>query len=147
MQSGTQHGAVNFGLFNPSCKNITFKNNIVAETSNTLELFQDSCASFVSDFNDFFNTRPLAIQWNQNQMDWSTYLTVSGQDIHSLTTPPDFVDPAGFNFSLQPRSPLIGKGTIFARTTNAGSGETVTVTDASYFSDGFRNWQRRLHRN
>jgi len=135
--SGMPHGAVNFGLFNPSCTSITFKNNIVAETANTLDLFQDSCSGFVSDFNDFFNIRPLTIKWNQNQMDWSTYLVASGQDSHSQTDDPIFADPTAFNFSLHPASPLIGKGTILARTANAGSGKTVIVTDASYFSDGF----------
>ena len=111
--SGMQHGAVNFGLFNPSCTNITFKNNIVAETANTLDLLQDSCSGFVSDFNDFFNTRPLAIEWNQSRTDWATYLAVSGQDSHSLTSDPLFADPTSFNFSLQPTSPLIGKGDDF----------------------------------
>lgn len=134
--SGMQHGAVNFGLFNPSCTNITFKNNIVAETANTLELLQDSCSGFVSDFNDFFNIRPLAVEWNQSQMDWPAYLAASGQDAHSITSAPLFADPTTFDFSLQPTSPLISMGTILARTTYAGSGKTVLVTDASYFSDG-----------
>jgi parallel beta-helix repeat protein len=135
--NGMQHGAVNFGLFHPSCTNITFKNNIIAETANTLDLFQESCSGFVSDFNDFFNTRPLAFQWNQSQTDWLNYLVVSMQDAHSLTSDPFFVAPTVFDFSLQPTSPLIDKGVILAQTTNAGSGKTVIVTDASYFSDGF----------
>jgi parallel beta-helix repeat protein len=135
--SGTQHGAVNFGLFHPTCTNITFKNNIVAETANVLDMFQDSCSGFVSDFNDFFNTRPLAVKWNQNLADWTTYMTVSGQDTNSLTSDPLFIDPAEFNFSLQTTSPLIGKGTILAWTTNASSGKTVWVTNTSSFSDGF----------
>lgn len=135
--SGMQHGAVNFGLFNPSCDKISFKNNIIAETENTLDFYQESCSGFVSDFNDFFNTRPLAMEWNQSRIDWSTYLELSGQDSHSLTSAPLFVDPTTFNFSLRPTSPVIGKGTVLARTTNAGSGKTVMVTDASYFSDGF----------
>jgi parallel beta-helix repeat protein len=135
--TGTQHGAVNFGLFNPSCKNIAFKNNIVADTANVLDLFQDSCTNFVSDFNNFYNTRPLAIVWNQNQMNWPAYQNASGQDIHSLVSNPDFVDPTGFDFSLQPESPLIDKGAILAWTANSGSGNTMTVSDASYFSDGF----------
>lgn len=132
-----QHGAVNFGLFHPTCTNITFKNNIVAETSNVLDLLQDSCSGFVSDFNDFFNTRSLSVEWNQKKTDWPTYLAVSGQDGHSLTSAPLFADPDAFNFSLQPTSPLIGKGAILARTTQAGTGNQVSVTDASYFSDGF----------
>jgi parallel beta-helix repeat protein len=135
--SGMQHGAVNFGLFHPTCTGITFKNNIVAETANVLDLSQDSCSGFVSDFNDFFNTRALAMNWNQSQVDWLTYLKVSGQDAHSLTSAPLFVDPVTFNLSLKPTSPLIAKGAILAQTTNAGSGKTVFVTDASYFSDGF----------
>jgi parallel beta-helix repeat protein len=135
--SGMQHGAVNFGLFHPTCTGITFKNNIVAETANVLDLLQDSCSGFVSDFNDFFNTRALAMKWNQIQTDWLTYIKVSGQDGHSLTSAPLFVDPASFDFSLKPTSPLIAKGAILARTTNTGRGKTVIVTDASYFSDGF----------
>ena len=135
--SGMQHGAVNFGLFNPSCTNTTFKNNIVAETANLVDLFQDSCSGFVSDFNNFFNTRPLAIKWNQSQTDWATYQSVSGQDVHSLTSDPFFVNPPTLNFSLQPSSPLNDKGTILTWTTSAGSGKTMIVIDTSYFSDGF----------
>jgi parallel beta-helix repeat protein len=135
--SGTERGEINFGLFHPSCSSITFKNNIVAETANDLDLFQDSCSGFVSDFNDFYNMRPLAISWNQSQTDWLGYLAVSGQDAHSLTSKPLFVDPTSFDFSLQSTSPLIGAGSILARTADAGVGETVIVTDASYFSDGF----------
>lgn len=135
--NGMERGAINFGLFHPSCASITFKNNIVSETANALDLFQDSCSGFESDFNDFFNTRPLVIKWNQSQTDWLTYQAVSGQDAHSLTSDPLFVDPTTFNFSLQPESSLIGKGVVLAWTINAGSGKTVSVTDASYFSDGF----------
>jgi parallel beta-helix repeat protein len=134
---GMQHGAVNFGLFNPACTNITFKNNIVAETVNALDLLQDSCLGFVSDFNDFFNTRPLMIEWEQSRTDWATYLAVSGQDSHSINDAPLFVDSPAFNFSLQPTSPLIGKGEVLTRTTQAGSGNLVNLLDSSYFSDGF----------
>ena len=135
--TGMPHGAVNFGLFNPSCTSITFKNNIVTDTANVLDLFQDSCSDFVSDFNAFSNVRALAIEWNQNRTDWAAYLAVSGQDSHSLTDAPIFVDPSSFNFSLQPASPLIGKGTILTRATDAGRGKKVGVVDASYFTDGF----------
>lgn len=135
--SGMQHGAVNFGLFHPTCTGITFKNNIVAETANVLDLSQDSCSGFESDFNDFFNTRALAMKWNQSQTDWLTYLAVSGQDTHSITDAPLFTDPVTFDFSLQPASPLIGRGAVLARTTNADSGQTVIVSDTSHFSDGF----------
>jgi hypothetical protein len=131
------HGAVNFGLFHPSCANITFKNNIIAETANVLDFMQDSCSGFESDSNNFFNTRPLAIEWNQNKIDWATYLALSGQEAHSLTSDPVFTDPTALNFSLQAASPAIGKGVILAHAKNAGSGKTISVTNADYFSDGF----------
>jgi parallel beta-helix repeat protein len=134
---GAQHAAVNFGLFHPTCSNITFMNNIVTESVNFLDLFYDSCSGFVSDFNDFFNSRPLSVEWNESQIDWSAYLDVSGQDAHSLSEAPLFVGPATYNFSLQPGSPLIEAGAILARTSDAGQGNTVSVTNASYFSDGF----------
>lgn len=135
--SDVQHGDVNFGLFHPSCSNITFKNNIVAESASVLDFMQNSCLNFISDFNDFFNTRPLSMEWNQSQVDWAAYLAASGQDVHSLTDSPSFVDPSAFDFSLQPASPLMDRGAILARTIRAGSGKTVAVTDASFFSDGF----------
>lgn len=135
--NGTRRGAVDFGPFHPSCSRISFKNNIIAETVSILDLAQDSCSGFVSDFNDFFNTRPLTMKWNKSQTDWSTYLTVSGQDAHSLTEEPNFTDPIAFDFSLKPTSPLIGRGTVLAWTTNRGNGKTVIVTAADFFSDGF----------
>ena len=135
--SSAGHAAVNFGLFNPSCSNIVFKNNIVAETMNPIDLLQDACNGFVSDFNDFFNTRPLAVEWDQNQMDWAGYLETSGQDVHSLSVAPIFADPEAFDFSLQSTSPLIGQGSVLAWTSSAGSGDTVVITDAGFFSDGF----------
>ena len=137
VQAAYNAESVNFGLFNPSCTTITFKNNIVAETASALDLLQDSCLGFVSDFNDFFNIRPLMIEWNQSRTDWATYQAVSGQDSHSITSDPLFTDSASFNFSLQPTSPLISKGEVLTRTTEAGSGKVVMVMDSSYFSDGF----------
>ncbi len=132
-----EHGGVNFGLFHPVCSAILFENNIVADTAGTLDLLQDGCSGFVSDFNDFSNSRPLTVSWNQTQVDWSTYLAQTSQDAHSVTSAPLFANPDELDFSLQPGSPLIGKGTVLTRTTSAGSGRQVPVTDASFFSDGF----------
>ncbi len=132
-----EHGGVNFGLFHPVCSGIVFENNIVADTAGTLDLLQDGCSGFVSDFNDFSNSRPLTVSWNQAEMDWPTYLAQTGQDAHSLTSAPMFANPDEFDFSLQPGSPLIGSGMVLTRTTSGGSGRQVPVTDAGFFSDGF----------
>lgn len=135
--TGADHAAVNFGLFNPSCESITLINNIIAENETPLDLMQDSCTGFVSDFNGFYNTRSLAIDWNQSRMDWEKYRTLSRQDIHSITAAPMFTDPNGFDFSLLSASPLMSKGSSLAWTINAGEGDKIPVTDASFFSDGF----------
>ncbi len=135
--SSAQLGGVNFGSAKSSCENISFKNNIVSETVSRKDLMQAACSNFASDYNDVFNTRTLSITWNESNYDWSSYLAASGQDAYSLTQDPLFVDPAALDLQLRPSSPLIGRGVILARTTSAGSGIVVTVTDASYFSDGF----------
>jgi parallel beta-helix repeat protein len=135
--SDAECGGVNFGSPESSCENVNFKNNIVSETASSWDLRQASCSNFASDYNDFFNTRALSITWNEDNYTWSSYLAATGQDTHSLTQDPLFVNPASLDLRLQSSSPLIGKGVILARTTGLGSGTVVAVTDASYFSDGF----------
>jgi parallel beta-helix repeat protein len=135
--TGMERGAVNFAFSNHTCADIVFKNNIVAQTVNRVDFLQDSCSDFVSDFNDFYNTRPTAFEWNLKRVGWATYRTISKQDAHSLTKNPLFANPSTFIFSLKPTSPLIGKGAILARAVSSGSGNTVIVTNAGYFSDGF----------
>jgi parallel beta-helix repeat protein len=134
---GIDRGGVNFGNPSQACLDIIFKNNIIADSASFFELVQDSCSGFVSDFNDFINARPLAIQWNQRKVDWPTYLAESAQDAHSLTSNPLFENPNAFNFSLQSASPLKGKGTMLAKTISEGAGRLVPITDAKYFTDGF----------
>ena len=153
--SGMARGGVNFGSDDksgkllPLCNHIRFINNIVSETANNWDLVffyqyqnghnlvQDSCSDFVSDYNDFFNIRDLLLSWNGHDFAWLPYLTASRQDAHSLTQDPLFVNPAKYDFHLQPNSPLIARGMILARTIGAGDGNIVNITDAGYFSDGF----------
>lgn len=134
---GMERGAANFSFSRQTCADIVFKNNIVSQTAGVVDVSLDACPGFVSDFNDFYNARPLAFQWDQAWMDWTTYRETSRQDAHSLTADPLFVNPSVFDFTLQLTSPLIGKGTALARTVGAGTGRSVVVTDAGYFSDGF----------
>jgi Ca2+-binding RTX toxin-like protein len=58
----------------------------------------------------------------------------------NLEVLPQFVsvDPQSPNaFRLPPGSPLIDRGEVLTRTLSAGSGTSVPVGDAGYFSDGF----------
>jgi len=50
---------------------------------------------------------------------------------------PDFVDPANYDFDLNPTSPMIDAGVFLTYTTSAGSGLSMQVQDAGYFYDGF----------
>ncbi len=130
---GAQKADVNF---KSSCAGVLFKNNIVSESASASDLLASEC-ELTSDYNAFFNTRPLSMSWEDNQLPWDSYLQTSQQDAHSLTQAPLFSNPATYDFRVQANSPIISQGVILAATTSAGSGRTVAVTDASYFSDGF----------
>jgi hypothetical protein len=55
----------------------------------------------------------------------------------NLEINPKFVDETNHDFHLQSGSPMIDKGAFLTRTSSAGSGTTISVTDAGWFYDGF----------
>lgn len=55
----------------------------------------------------------------------------------NTTSPPLFVDPANNDFSLRNGSQLINAGEHLTTAVGSSSGTTMTVADASYFTDGF----------
>jgi len=55
----------------------------------------------------------------------------------NLDTEPRFVNPAVGDYRLTIKSPGVDVGVPLTATTSAGSGPTVPVADASYFTDGF----------
>ena len=62
----------------------------------------------------------------------------SSQGPHDLwNIDPQFINADEFNFHLQNASPCIDAGTYLARTTKAGSGLQIPITDAKIFIDGF----------
>jgi hypothetical protein len=50
---------------------------------------------------------------------------------------PNPADPNEYDFHLQPGSPLRSAGVYLTVTTSAGSGTTISVADAAYFTDGY----------
>jgi hypothetical protein len=54
-----------------------------------------------------------------------------------VSAPADVGSIKSFDFHLQPNSPAIDKGTFLTVTTGAGSGNVITLADASYFIDGY----------
>jgi len=50
---------------------------------------------------------------------------------------PEFIDISTYDFHLQTVSPAINKGYFLAKTTNAGTGVTIKLKDAGFFTDGY----------
>jgi hypothetical protein len=61
----------------------------------------------------------------------------SGQDQNSIEADPLFADVSNGNFHLRQGSPARDTGGPLTVTSSSGSGTTVPVGDARYFSDGF----------
>lgn len=129
----------------PELNRVIFKNNIVSESRSSvynLDLWVHGLTHTL-DYNDYFNpVRGLRVRWNQSgenvtPVTWSTYLSASGQDSHSVTSDPLFKDVDNEDFHVQFNSPCIDKGDYLTKTTSTGSGITIPVKDARYFSDGY----------
>jgi hypothetical protein len=119
--------------------NNLFKNNIVANTAGPLEWANGDKDSFsVVDYNIYVNaSRPLAFQWGSTTYNFANYKSASRLDANSLASDPLMTNPAGGDFTLRAGSPAIDRGDFLTRTTAAGSGTTIPVSSARYFSDGF----------
>lgn len=56
---------------------------------------------------------------------------------NNVETDPEFVNPAGYDFSLSSASPLINQGDFLATATGSGTSNLLPVNDVSYFYDGY----------
>jgi parallel beta-helix repeat protein len=119
----------------PPVSRTVIKNNIFAGSAGAFDGWLN-CA-VTSDFNNFYNTRDLVVSWQGKDLNWPAYLSASSQDNHSITTNPMFMNPAEGDFSLLKQSPDLGSGSPLTQTTAAGSGKTISLGDARYFSDGY----------
>jgi parallel beta-helix repeat protein len=119
----------------PPVTNTVIRNNIFSESTGAYDGWMN--CDVVSDFNDIYNTRSLSMNWFGRDLDWTNYVITSGQDSHSITTNPLFVNPMEGDFSLSKQSPDLDSGSPLTQTTAAGSGTTVPVDDARYFTNGF----------
>jgi hypothetical protein len=119
----------------PPVTNAVIKNNIFSGSLGDYEGWFNCAVN--SDFNNISNPDSILINWQGEELSWPAYVKASGQDGHSITTDPLFVDPSKGDFSLFPQSPNVDSGSPLAQTTSAGSGKTISVDDARYFTDGF----------
>ncbi|MBW2990494.1 right-handed parallel beta-helix repeat-containing protein [Candidatus Woesearchaeota archaeon] len=115
----------------------TVKNNIISEANCLYDLWVNLETDYTSDYNNYYNTKPLNINWKDSAMNWPQYVSASGQDTHSINENPLFENPGSGNFNLQSNSPCIDKGTFLTTvTSSSGSGTSLQVEDARYFTDG-----------
>jgi parallel beta-helix repeat protein len=127
---------VSICAYHPPIGGVVLKNNILSETTAPHDLWMGS-KKYVSDYNLLHNTRSLVVYWLTGKVTWPQYLTLSGQDVNSITEQhPKFTSPSNHNFRLQSGSPAIDAGDFLTRTVGSGSGNIITVRDASHFTNG-----------
>ncbi|MBW2990821.1 right-handed parallel beta-helix repeat-containing protein [Candidatus Woesearchaeota archaeon] len=115
----------------------TVKNNIISEGKCLYDLWVEQETDYKSDYNNYYNTKPLNVNWKGSAMSWSQYVSSSGQDTHSINENPLLENPGSGNFNLQSNSPCIDKGAFLTTvTSSSGSGTSLQVEDARYFTDG-----------
>ncbi len=133
----TQRGGMTTCAYHAPVDAVVLKNNIISETTANSDMWLGCNNNFISDYNDVYNTRTVNVNWLGSDKTWAEYKSTSGKDANSISSNPKFVDPSNGNFNLQATSPCKDTGDFLTRTSGSGSGTTVTVSDASYFTDGF----------
>src|SRR5439155_7051113 len=75
--------------------------------------------------------------WSGTSYTLAGFRAALGYEAHALQANPLFVDSTNRNFTLQSTSSAIDAGTFLTTTVGSGSGTTLTVADAGFFTDGF----------
>ncbi|MGC8495328.1 MAG: right-handed parallel beta-helix repeat-containing protein, partial [Syntrophobacteraceae bacterium] len=134
--SSAGRAAVSLCPYNSVASGICLKDNIFAMAASSGDLWI-GCAdnAYSSDYNLFYNTRALSSYYKNASVSWAAYVKGSGKESHSLTTNPQF--HSTLDFSLSASSPAADSGDFLAVATSSGSGKTIPVTDAGFFTDGF----------
>ena len=121
--------------------NWVLKNNIVADTHGYQIYEEDSSVGKNNVFNYNLYYPDIADGWKyrgNTLSDFRAWQTTSKQDSNSMVADPFFTNPASGNFTLKSTSPVIDSGTwLTSITSPTGSGKSFSVTDASYFYDGY----------
>ncbi|EMR74679.1 Right handed beta helix region [Thermoplasmatales archaeon SCGC AB-540-F20] len=130
--------------------NLNFKNNIFHSIGNTYPgTFVNIVQGTLSSYNMYWDNN---IFWRgdggagddtwwsingvtHNYAQWLAEARVTGD----LRVDAMMVDPANEDFTLQSGSPAIDAGAWLTATNGGGTGATITIDEANYFSDGLTN--------
>jgi len=133
-QSGNHGGGISLGAWG-IMESAVVKNNIASESNSESDLYV-KCQDYESDYNDYYSTGSLSVNVNDNTMSWDQYMSQTGQDQNSITQNPLFTNPSSGDFSLQSGSPCIDAGGPLTTTSGSGSGISLNIVNARYFTDG-----------
>jgi len=94
---------------------LTLKNNVIAFNETNYDLVvqeMDATAeiNLTSDYNCFYRPDGAKFYYNDSEKTFSEYQAASGQDSHSISLDPSFVDPDNGDFHLKVGSPCIDAG-------------------------------------
>jgi len=144
-------GGVNFSTFSSTqgTDNL-FKNNVFFQNTdggpNPAQVILRKLTGYKFENNDFFHTtagQQKVLLYDQGGVACGNGTVTCWQTnfpalfANNVEHDPKFVSTTSHDFRLQSTSPLIDAGTFLTRTTAAGSGTTMVVQDAGWFSDGF----------
>lgn len=122
------------GFGNGILANNVYKNNIF-ELNNSLDFYSE----VPIEDNFFINNGILTPIWDQPNI--VTLASVEAAHptkwFGNSTAAPVFMDPSSQDFHLQASSPYIDAGAHLTTATSTGSGTSLPVADAKYFTDGY----------
>lgn len=123
--------------------NITFKNNIVHNTS-AASIYTSNSYQLSSDYNDLFRVDGFRVWWNNTQynslvnyQDATVISNPSKWDMNTITTDPIFIGPNAENYKLPQGSPAYQTGTDLSavfNTDNIGAVRSVPFDMGAYLA-------------
>ena len=95
--------------------------------------------SSVFDYNNWVNTNSSSQIYNIGGTSYSLsgMQSATVYEDHAKSANPLFTNISSGDFTLQSTSPAMNAGTFLTTTVGSGSGTTLTVADAGFFTDGF----------
>jgi len=128
-------------FFLGTATNWRVKNNIFYEMGSAPFIYKDisnMTSSWQFDYNCYTMGSSVIQMSGKTYHSFSAYQSGSGKEQHSMeVSDPKLKDPSNQDYSLQNGSPCKDAGGFLTTVTASGSGTSVRVADARYFTDGF----------